>query len=299
MDGLVTAGDRPLARVVADAIASLAADPAIDADTAARDARILVADALGLDRLALIVNPDHPVSPTDQQRVADHLASRVAGAPVSRILGWREFWGLAFRLGPDTLDPRPDSETVVQAALDATADRPQAPLDIVDLGVGTGCLVLSLLSERPHARGLGVDCTPGAIQVARVNARALHLDARMGFLVANWCTALAGNIADIIVANPPYIAQGALDNLDRVVRDHDPRTALDGGFDGLDAYRAIAADLPRVMRVDGTAVLEIGHGQRHAVCEIVNCAGLAVTDVYQDLSGRDRVIVAHNRKKTW
>ncbi|MCA8932955.1 MAG: peptide chain release factor N(5)-glutamine methyltransferase [Rhodospirillaceae bacterium] len=288
---------------MAEAVRRLAAasvdDGDADAEAPAREARLLVAAALGLDRLALITERDRPVDAAGRTAVDRLLERRVAGEPVSRILGKREFWGLDFVLGPDTLDPRPDSETVVEAALACTAARADAPLAVVDLGTGSGCLLLAILSERPNAYGIGVDRSPGAVRIASANAFRLQIEAQAGFFVGDWATALAAGSADLVVANPPYIRRDALAGLDWAVRGYDPAAALDGGTDGLDAYRDIVADLPRLLRPDGCAVLEIGHDQADAVAEIVNSAGMAVASIQPDLAGRNRAVVVRHGKKAW
>ncbi|MCB9959426.1 MAG: peptide chain release factor N(5)-glutamine methyltransferase [Rhodospirillaceae bacterium] len=291
-------GPVALAAVVAHAVRRLAAAGLGEGDEPAREARLLVAAALKLDRLALITQRDRPVDPAAQDVVDGLVARRIAGEPVSRILGRREFWGLDFALGPDTLDPRPDSETVVEAALEATADRADRRLTVVDLGTGTGCLLLAVLSERPNAYGLGIDRAPGAVRIAGQNAFRLHLEAQAGFLVGDWATALAAGAADLVLANPPYIRRDALAGLDWAVRGFDPADALDGGPDGLAAYRSIVADLPRLMRPDGCAVLEIGSDQADAVAEIVNSAGLALAAIRADLAGRNRALVVRHGKKS-
>ena len=284
-----------LGRAVAAAADRLARQTAADRQDAARDARTLVAAALGLDRLGLLTARDRPVSRSEHQAIERLVDRRIQGEPVSRILGQREFWSLVFTLGPETLDPRPDSETVVQAALDATVDRRREPLRVVDLGTGTGCLLLAVLTERPRAGGIGVDRAPGAVRVARANAGRFGLADRAWFVVADWATALPDQAADLLVANPPYIRHGALATLDRGVWGYDPRNALDGGPDGLQAYRAIAADLPRLLAPGGHAVLEIGFDQRHAVEAIVNDSGLSVVSAWRDLSGHARAIVCRLR----
>jgi len=238
--------------------------------------------------------PDAPVPPAEAAAFAALLRRRLAGEPVSRIAGRREFWSLSFRLGSDTLDPRPDSETVAEAALAVLPER-GAPWRLLDLGTGTGCLLLALLSERPAAFGIGLDRSPGAAATARDNARALGLAGRSAFVVGDWTAAIAGAF-DLIVSNPPYIESGAIAGLEPGVREHDPRAALDGGRDGLDAYRAIVRDAPRLLRPGGALALEIGEGQGPAISQLLDAAGLVIVLRRHDLSGIERCLVA---KKTF
>jgi release factor glutamine methyltransferase len=259
-------------------------------DDAAGDARALFVAATGIDRLALLVDPDRPVDGDAALRFAAMVDRRAGREPVHRILGAREFWGLPFRLSADTLEPRPDSETIVAAALDAVADRRTAALRVLDLGTGTGCLLLALLSELPAAWGLGTDRAAGAALTARANARALGLDRRASFLVADWTAPLAGRF-DLVVSNPPYIPDATIQTLAPEVRDHDPRAALAGGPDGLAPYRIIAADLPRILAAGGSAVFEVGSGQADDVARIGRGAGLDVASVRADHGGVARAVV--------
>ncbi len=259
-------------------------------DDAAGDARALFGAATGLDRLALLTDPNRPVDPDAARRFAVMVDRRAAREPVHRILGARDFWGLSFRLSPDTLEPRPDSETIVEAALHAVGANRAASLRLLDLGTGTGCLLLALLSELPAAGGVGTDRAPGAVRTARENARTLGLGARVAFLVADWTAALAGPF-DLIVSNPPYIPDAAVPALAPEVRDHDPRAALAGGPDGLAPYRTIAADLPRLLAPGATAVFEVGAGQADDVAAIGRAAGLDPVAVRADHGGVPRAVV--------
>ncbi len=212
-------------------------------DTAALDARFLVAHVLGRAARDLALLDDKSVSP---EAVIEALAlaeRRKRGEPVGRIIGEREFWGLPFSLSPATLEPRPDTETVVSAALAAFAARREEGLTVLDLGTGTGAILLALLSELPRASGLGVDRDFGAAATARLNARRLGLARRATFLVGNWADAVAGGF-DLVVSNPPYIPSHEIDSLPLEVRSFDPYIALNGGKDGLNGYQAIIPDLP-------------------------------------------------------
>jgi release factor glutamine methyltransferase len=258
-----------------------------------RQARRLVAAALDLPAAFVLAHPERPLDAAECLRFDAFLARMLAHEPLSRIQGHREFWGLDFALSPQTLDPRPESETLVEAVLRRLPDR-GAPLFVLDLGTGTGCLLLALLSELPAARGVGVDIAEGAAATARANARALRLAGRASFLVGQWGEALKGPF-DVIVANPPYIATPVIPELPREVRDYDPRRALDGGPDGLGAYRALAPDAARLLKPEGLFACEIGIGQEGAVAAICAKAGLMVAGVEPDLAGIPRVLLARRR----
>ena len=226
-------------------------------------------------------------------RFFDLVARRADGEPVARILGRREFWGLPFALAPATLEPRPDTETVVEAALGLVRGAGGAA-SILDLGTGSGCLLLALLSELPDAAGVGVDRSPAAAAAARRNARSLGLGDRARFVAGDWAEAISGRF-DLVVSNPPYIATEHIEALAPEVRRHDPALALDGGADGLDAYRAIVADLPRLLAPSGVAVLELGAGQRDAVAGLARAAGLVVIGSNPDLAGTPRALALGRR----
>lgn len=258
---------------------------------AAVDARILLLAATGLDRVALIRDPDLPVAPEAAARLAAWLDRRAAREPVSRILGRRAFWGLDLAITPDVLDPRPDTETLVAAVLDALSPRRDAPLRLLDLGTGSGAILCALLSELPGATGLAVDRSAGACAVARRNLAAGGLASRSLVIRGDWAAALGGGAFDAVVSNPPYIESAVIPGLDRDVRDHDPLAALDGGPDGLAAYRVLAADLPRLLAPGGVAAFEIGQGQEVAVAGLMGAAGLAGLAVRPDLAGIGRVVL--------
>jgi len=253
------------------------------------DARLMVRGATGASEIEMIREPGAFISPEEEVLLAGYEQRRLAGEPVSRILGRREFWGLDFAVTPAVLDPRADSETLVAAALDLLrgVEGPR----ILDLGTGTGCLLLAVLSERPDAQGIGVDISGAALDVARANAAALDLASRAGFVMADWTAGIEG-VFDLVVSNPPYIVSAEIASLDAGVRDHDPRLALDGGADGLDAYRALARALPPVLAPRGHAVVELGFGQADAVRALFEAAGLCVAHVVSDLGGVPRALVA-------
>ena len=271
----------------AAALAILAKAFAGVVEAPAREAA-LVLRAAGLKPTDLIVEPDAPLgaAAADAQRYA---ARRLSGEPLSRIVGRREFWGLTFALSPEALDPRPETETIVEAALAAFAARRGEALRIVDFGVGSGALLAALLSEFPAARGVGVDLSPGAAAQARANLGSLGLVAQVEIRVADWAEGLEGAF-DLIVANPPYIPSGDIAGLAREVRDHDPRLALDGGADGLDAYRALAPEIARLLAPAGRFFVEVGAGQADAVKALATAAGLIDLATHRDLARIERVV---------
>ena len=262
---------------------------------AGRDARFLVLGILDLAARDLALDGDQPLSGEGAAALSDALARRAAGEPVARILGAWEFWGLPFHLVPETLVPRPDTETVVAAALASVPDR-RAPIEILDLGTGSGCILVALLSELPNARGLGLDRALPALRAARANAWANGVGERARFAAGDWCDALEGPF-DLVVANPPYIARETIPGLDREVSAHDPRAALDGGPDGLDAYRRILAGLRErpLLRPGGTVVVEIGFDQASAVRDLARAAGFTGNGPALDLAGRDRALCLRDR----
>lgn len=257
------------------------------------DARLLLQHATGLSREALILRADEEVRAPVRARFEALIARRAAGVPVSRLMGRRAFFGLDLAIGPATLDPRPDTETLVEAVL-ARAGGGARPR-ILDLGTGSGAILIALLAALPGARGTGTDISAAALMVARANAQRAGLGGRAGFVLSDWA-ARGLPRADILVSNPPYIARGELPGLAREVRRHDPRRALDGGADGLAAYRAIARALPRLARPGALVALECGHTQTAAVTRILARAGAEVRGrglgTVRDLAGRPRVVVA-------
>lgn len=254
------------------------------------DARLLLAAALGATRLDIAVAPERALSDEEAHRFLGFVERRAAGEPASRILGRREFWSLELEIAPAVLDPRPDTETVVEAALEAVADRSHR-LDLLDLGVGSGCILLALLSELPNAAGLGVDRSEAAAWTARRNANRLGLAGRARFVVADWAGSLSGRF-DLVVSNPPYIPHAEIAGLAPEVARHDPAAALDGGEDGLDAYRRLAAALPALLKPGAVAALEIGLGQAIAVARLLEEAGLNLRGTRPDLAGRPRCLIA-------
>jgi release factor glutamine methyltransferase len=258
-------------------------------DSPALDARLLIQHALSLDHTALAAGSGRALSESERNAIAQLAARRLSGEPVARIFGVKEFWGLPLSLSATTLVPRPETETVVEAALAVIGERRNEPLRIADLGTGTGAILLALLREFPNATGIGTDLDPGAIETAQANADALGLSARAQFVRTDFGSGLNERF-DLVVSNPPYIATGEIAGLAREVRDHDPKLALDGGSDGLNAYRALAAQMRSLLSVRSAAVLEIGIGQTTQVEAIFSQAGLRLTATKADLAGIPRAL---------
>lgn len=255
----------------------------------ALDARLLLTVALEADATTLLANPDVPLRAGEAERLAALASRRLAREPVTRILGEAEFWGLPFRLSPETLVPRPDTEAVVEAALDAVRTSGRAH-SILDLGTGSGCILVALLSELPDGWGIGIDRAPRALATATANAAANGVAPRAAFVAADWTSSLSGRFG-LIVSNPPYIRAGEIPLLAPEVARFDPLAALDGGDDGLDAYRAILSDAARLLTPGGRVVLELGHDQADSVGGIADDNGFVVHEIRADLGGHRRALV--------
>ncbi len=236
--------------------------------------------------------PERPLDHSVTERLHDLVRRLAGGEPLSRVLGRREFWGLDFELSVDTLDPRPESETIIEAVL-ARVDR-AAPARVLDLGTGSGSLLLALLFELPAASGIGVDLSEGAAVTARRNAKSLGLAGRARFFVGDWGSALAQRF-DVIVANPPYVAKADLSELPHAVRGYDPERALDGGEDGLAAYRSIAARLSVLLAPFAIFAAEVAMGQAASVTRILEESGLFVEAIERDLADIERCMVVRER----
>lgn len=261
-------------------------------DTPELDARLLVGAATRLDLTGMALAAQRPLHNDESDKLAALVLRRLKHEPIARILGEKEFWGLRFMLSADTLVPRADTETVVEAALDLirSGGEPPDPMRIADIGTGSGAILLALLHELPTATGIGTDISPGALGVAKANAEQLGLAGRATFVECDYCEKLQGPI-DLIVSNPPYIVRGEINSLAREVRDYDPRRALDGGSDGLAAYRAMARDIAALLEQGGAFALEVGHGQADDVAELMQLAGLhAIRPHRHDLGGIPRVV---------
>jgi release factor glutamine methyltransferase len=252
------------------------------------DARLLVEAAADATRADIVGDPYRALTPDQESRLADYLARREHREPVSHILGRKGFWKIMLSVTPDVLTPRPDTETVVEWVL---RDFPEhAAWSVLDLGVGSGAILLSILAERPAARGLGVDVSEEALAVARDNAASLGLAGRMALLRGDWTEGLGEDSFDLVVSNPPYIASDVLETLEPEVRDHEPRLALEGGPDGLVHYRRLAPEILRVLKPGGRFAVEIGYDQKEAVEALFREAGALGVQTLRDLGDRDRVV---------
>ncbi|MHA6289030.1 peptide chain release factor N(5)-glutamine methyltransferase [Maricaulis sp. CAU 1757] len=258
-------------------------------DEAPAEARFLIQHALGDTTLAAALADPALVSWQTIAELSDLAWMRLQRRPLAQVLGSQPFWTLDLEVTPDVLTPRADTEALVEAVLQRAGNTPH---DLVDLGTGSGAILLALLSERPAWTGLGIDHSPAALDVARRNATANGLADRARFMVADWTSTLDAGAADIVVSNPPYIATRVLAGLEPEVRDHEPAMALDGGADGLDAYRILLADMGRVLVPGGLVALEIGYDQAKAVSALAAQSGLQDVEVCRDLAGNDRVVLA-------
>ena len=254
-----------------------------------QEARLLLAHAMGCRQEDLLRDPRAPVPPEAQARFGEALAARSRHAPIAYLLGHAGFWTLDLLSTPATLIPRADTETLVEAALEAFPNRADVSR-VLDLGTGTGALLLACLAEFTGAFGVGIDRSPDAAALARANAGRNGMAGRSAFLAGDWAAALYGRF-DLILSNPPYIESAAIPGLMPEVALHEPALALDGGADGLDAYRALAADLPRLLAPGGRAVLELGQGQQPAVEALMRAAGIHSTGCRADLGGIPRALV--------
>lgn len=257
------------------------------------DARVLVGHALRLDRARLIAQSDRILEVREIDAISALCARRLKHEPVSRILGQREFWSLPLRVTPDVLVPRPETETIVEAALDfvVRGGLRMEKLRVLDIGTGSGALLLALLRELPNATGVGTDISAAALDVARVNAVQCELASRSSFVLCDFASSLQGPF-DLVVSNPPYIRHDDIASLQPEVRNYDPQIALDGGDDGLAAYRKIAGDIKRLLAQGGRLYVELGAGQEAAVRQMFTKAGLTVGAARDDLAGIPRVLGA-------
>jgi release factor glutamine methyltransferase len=251
------------------------------------DARLLLEAGAGVSRMDIVTDPRRELSAEQIAGVEALVARREAREPVGHIIGRRHFWKLELAVTPDVLIPRPETEFVVEAALSALA--PTGAMRVLDLGVGSGAILLSILSERPEATGLGIDASEAALVVARRNAEDLGLQTRVEFRAGDWADGIGGRF-DVVVSNPPYIGSNEIASLQPEVARFEPKLALDGGADGLDAYRAIIAALPRLLKDEGSFALEIGRGQVDAVNALAKAAGLSTAPPWLDLAGIPRVV---------
>jgi release factor glutamine methyltransferase len=252
------------------------------------DARLLVEAAADATRADIIADPQRVLSDDQTARLEDYISRRERREPVSHILGRRGFWKIMLRVTPDVLTPRPDTETLVELAL---RDLPQnSPFSLLDLGVGSGAILLAILAERPAGKGLGVDVSVEALAVARENAASLGLGRQVALLRGDWTAGLGDSSFDLVVSNPPYIRSPEIAALQPEVRDHEPRLALDGGVDGLEAYRQLAPQTLRVLKPGGRFLVEIGFDQSADVEALFREAGGVSIATAKDLANRDRVV---------
>jgi release factor glutamine methyltransferase len=261
-------------------------------DSAELDARMLVGAVLGLDLTGMIAAANRPITAKQATHIEQFAHRRMAGEPVARILGHKEFWGLSLQLSAATLVPRPDTETVVELALEIgrAASRRAGPARIADIGTGSGAILLALLSEYPDAYGVGTDISVAALRTASANAASLGLKSRAAFVACDYAAALSGGF-DLMVSNPPYIRSADIAGLATEVRDHDPLRALDGGADGLDAYRMLVPQAARLLAPGGALVVEVGDGQSGDVRELMTAAGLTQErPAKADLAGIRRAV---------
>ena len=254
-----------------------------------RDAQLILGAALKTDRAGIIGHPDRRLTATERGRVGHLAARRARREPMAYLIGHREFWGIDFVVGATTLVPRPDSETLIEAALELGPDRARASR-VLDLGTGTGCLLVALLKEHPSANGIGVDRSLDACRIAELNALNSGVGERAAFVVADWGTAFGAEF-DVILVNPPYLSENERPALAPEITHFEPKLALFAGADGLSAYRVLASHLYRLLASEGLAFVEIGHDQRSAVSQILGGARLTVRECRRDLGGWDRCLV--------
>lgn len=261
-------------------------------ESAELDARLLVGAVLGLDLTGLITAALRPLTLDQATRLEDFARRRLQGEPVARILGYKEFWGLPLTLAAETLVPRPDTETVVELALEmlGAGGALSRELRIADLGTGSGAILLALLSELPNAQGFGTDISAAALQTARINAANSGFSGRATFIACDYATDLSG-LFDLIVSNPPYIRSADIAGLAAEVRNYDPPAALDGGVDGFDGYRVLIPQAARLLSAGATLVVEAGEGQSGPVQGFMTAAGLTPAGIPKaDLSGIQRAV---------
>lgn len=261
-------------------------------ESADLEARIILETRAYIEWADLIAQPEMFLEPLILDLIEDDVARRLTGEPLGRIYNKREFRGLDFCLSPDTLEPRPDSEVLVEHALKNNF----SPKRILDLGTGSGCLLIALLDALPSAKGVGIDLSLGAVQTAQINAQINDVANRAWFICGSWLDSVSGQF-DLIVSNPPYIANQVIPTLAKEVQEHDPILGLDGGFDGLQPYRAIFSELKSFLAPDGKALFEIGFDQGDSVMRLAENSGLYVVGVWPDYAGQPRVVEISNGDK--
>ncbi len=252
------------------------------------DARLMLEVAANVTRTEIVTDPYRELTTEQQATLEEYLSRRARREPVSHIIGRKGFWKILLQVNKNVLTPRPETEVIVDEVLKAFPE--QMPFSMLDLGVGSGTILLAVLAERPAAKGLGVDASAEALAVARDNAASLDLNNRAALMHGDWTAGLGDGGFDVVVSNPPYIPTAVIDTLEPEVRDHEPRLALDGGDDGLDAYRLLAPEILRVLKPGGMFAVEIGHDQSEAVEALFKTAGAQQVKTIKDLSTHDRVV---------
>ncbi len=263
-------------------------------DTANLDARIIIKHILGIDDTDFIAGGHTEISASDAQSIHKLIHRRLNGEPISQMVGFKEFWSLDFKVTPDVLDPRPDSETLIRAALDYFKDNP--PTKILDLGTGTGCLPIALLTEWPNCQAVAVDISDKALAVARENAKMNGVADRIRFVQGSWAEPITDSF-DLVLSNPPYIPSADIESLSIEVQRFDPILALDGGKDGLDCYKKIISSLKTILNEGGIFLLESGHNQADDIMRLAIDTGLVVNAAHPDLAGIPRAVEISSGEK--
>ena len=256
-------------------------------ENSAFEARFIIENRTALDWSSIIAKPEIIIKRPLIALINEDIKKRLAGIPLHRIYGKREFWGLDFEINSSTLDPRADTETLVEIAL--AVSRKNKPASILDIGTGSGCILISLLKELPGTSGVGVDLSFDAVACAMKNAKNHGIGSNVGFFCGSWLDAIKGQF-DLIVSNPPYICSSVIPNLEKEVREHDPILALDGGADGLQAYCEIFSSLKNILSKDGVALFEIGYDQEKSIMRLADKYRLCAKHPHRDIAGRARVV---------
>lgn len=256
------------------------------------EARLIIEKRTGASWSSIISNPEKPIDSRALELIDDDLRQRLKGKPLARIYGVRKFLDMDFMLSKETLEPRFDTEILIEKALCG-----DVPTRILDIGTGSGCILLSLLNKWKNSYGIGVDISLNAVKTAQKNAKMHSLDARSGFICGNWADAFCDNSFDLIVSNPPYIKRDIIKDLDEDVRKYDPKLALDGGTDGLDAYRSILVQIPKLLKIGGRVLFEIGYDQKTDLINLAHEYGVNVKSIACDIAGRNRVIEIYHGDK--
>jgi len=254
------------------------------------DARLVMQEVLNITHEEILLNNNRVITANESKALSILVSRRLKREPISRILGKRAFWKHEFKLSDKTLDPRPDSETIIQSVISSFNKNDE--LNILDLGTGTGCLLLSILNEFPNSKGVGVDISSGAIDIAKENAKEIGISKKVNFIDSDWKNMELNNSFNVIISNPPYIENSEIESLEPEVKNFDPYLALAGGNDGLDSYKEIIKILPKLLKKDGKIFFEIGYNQEVPVKEMLAHNGFSVIEVTQDLAGISRCIVA-------